>query len=181
MRPTFLLFPLLAGVALGCGEKDDSGPPPEGDADTDADGDTDADADADADTDADTDPDADDDRDGLTNGEEQALGTDPDDPDSDGDGVEDGREVEDGTNPLYGYSHTYAGGYNVGTCEDGTAASTQPTGRGSFSHGGHTYRWDYYQEGDVLPNFSLLDQHGEEVDLYSFCGQVITLVSGAFW
>ncbi|ADV50090.1 Two component regulator three Y domain-containing protein [Cellulophaga algicola DSM 14237] len=40
------------------------------------------------------------DNDGLTNSEENALGTDPNNPDTDGDGVEDGEEVMDNTNPL---------------------------------------------------------------------------------
>src|SRR4029077_11517525 len=38
-------------------------------------------------------PAADADKDGLTNGQELTLGTDPTDPDSDGDGVSDGDEV----------------------------------------------------------------------------------------
>jgi gliding motility-associated-like protein len=38
--------------------------------------------------------------DGLSNQQEQLLGTDPFNPDSDGDGVIDGTEVADGTNPL---------------------------------------------------------------------------------
>ncbi|MFL2941693.1 MAG: transglutaminase domain-containing protein [Candidatus Poseidoniales archaeon] len=43
----------------------------------------------------------DDDEDGLTNGEEAILGTDPNDPDSDGDRLEDGDEVNNWTtNPL---------------------------------------------------------------------------------
>ena len=43
----------------------------------------------------------DDDGDGLTNDEEAALGTDPNNPDSDGDGIDDGQEVNtDGTDPL---------------------------------------------------------------------------------
>jgi ribosomal protein L21E len=40
------------------------------------------------------------DNDGLTNDEENALGTDPYDPDSDDDGINDGQEVIDNTNPL---------------------------------------------------------------------------------
>ncbi len=40
------------------------------------------------------------DNDGLTNNEEVALGTDPNNPDSDEDGINDGQEVEDATNPL---------------------------------------------------------------------------------
>ena len=43
---------------------------------------------------------ADDDGDGLTNGEERTLGTNPDDRDSDGDGVSDPLEVADGTDPV---------------------------------------------------------------------------------
>jgi hypothetical protein len=40
------------------------------------------------------------DGDGLTDAEEQLLGTDPLNPDSDGGGVGDGDEVDAGTNPL---------------------------------------------------------------------------------
>ena len=40
------------------------------------------------------------DNDGLTNEEEDQLGTDPDNPDTDGDGITDGQEVIDGTDPL---------------------------------------------------------------------------------
>jgi len=40
------------------------------------------------------------DNDGLSNGDEVAIGTDPHDPDTDGDGVLDGTEVDDGTDPL---------------------------------------------------------------------------------
>ena len=103
------------------------------------------------------------DGDGLFDDEEAELGTDPNNVDTDGDGVEDGLEVEEGTNPTYEYSHTYIGGYNVGSCEDGMA---EPTGASDSN--GHT---PLYAEGDVVDNFTLMDQHGEDVDLYSFCGQ----------
>ena len=46
--------------------------------------------------------------DGLSNGEETSLGTDPFDPDTDGDGVLDGTEVADGTNPLNPCSLVFA-------------------------------------------------------------------------
>ena len=32
-----------------------------------------------------------------------------------------------------------------------------------------------------MQNFTLSDQHGEQVDLYSFCGQYVMLAVGAFW
>jgi hypothetical protein len=49
-----------------------------------------------------TDPTADDDGDGLTNEEEAALGTDPNEADSDGDGMSDTDEFEHGTDPNQG-------------------------------------------------------------------------------
>jgi nucleoside-specific outer membrane channel protein Tsx len=45
-------------------------------------------------------PDADTDGDGLTDSQEEELGTDPENPDTDGDGLTDGEEVELGTDPL---------------------------------------------------------------------------------
>ena len=48
------------------------------------------------------DPTADDDGDGLTNEEEEALGTDPGEADSDGDGMSDTDEFEHGTDPTQG-------------------------------------------------------------------------------
>ncbi|PJG57995.1 inverse autotransporter beta domain-containing protein [Aeromonas cavernicola] len=45
-------------------------------------------------------PNGDDDNDGLSNGREAQLGTDPDNPDSDKDGITDGQEVTNGTDPL---------------------------------------------------------------------------------
>ncbi len=40
------------------------------------------------------------DNDGLTDGQEGVLGTDPNNPDTDGDGIQDGEEVTNGTDPL---------------------------------------------------------------------------------
>ena len=55
---------------------------------------------ADTDGDSVTDGDEDVDHDGLTNLQEQDLGTSPTNPDTDGDGVNDGAEVAKGSNPL---------------------------------------------------------------------------------
>lgn len=93
--------------------------------------------------------------------------------DNDGDGYTNGDEATAGTNPDYDYSHPYTGDYNVGLCEAGPAEATGPTGSSSYG--------TMYQVGDVADNFTMMDQNGEMVDLYSFCGRTIMLVTGAFW
>jgi thiol-disulfide isomerase/thioredoxin len=115
---------------------------------------------------------SDEDGDGLTYDEEQEYGTDPDDADTDGDGYDDGDEVDEGTNPAYGPSHPYAGGYNVGWCEDPPSATGPSSSNGSNA---------LYKKGDVAENFTLADQHGEDVELYSFCGQYVMIAFGAGW
>ena len=158
-----LLLPALLPLSLlaACGDKEDE----DGDDTGSTEGDS-ADADADGD--------------GLTDGEEAELGTDPSSADTDGDGLSDLAERDGGTSPTNRYSRPYTGGYNVAGC-DIEPEATGPTGTGSFEQDGQTYEWPVYQEGDIVENFTLLDQHGEEVDLYSFCGQTVMIVFSAEW
>ncbi len=130
-------------------------------------------------------PSGDDDGDGLTNGEEEELGTDPDDPDTDGDGLtdyeevnetltdptvadtdgdgfDDGEEWEGNTDPFDSADHPYTGGWPIDDCR----ASVQPTGNGV---------------GDVAEPFQLQDQYGELVRFHDFCDHVVLLISGTFW
>ncbi len=172
LRTTMTLL-LAAGLLAACGEggKDDTGT-----SDVDGDG-----LSYEEELELGTDPTmADSDEDGLDDGAEIDEGTDPLLADTDGDGYLDGEEVEGGTSPLSEYSHPYTGGYNVGYCETMPTA-TGPTGTASLNHGGQVYEWPYYQVGDIVENFSLLDQYGETVDLYSFCGQYLVIAFGAFW
>lgn len=114
------------------------------------------------------------DGDGLSDSEEEDLGTDPDDEDSDGDGISDGDEVDAGTSPSNPYSMVYAeGGYNVGSCDE-LPDATEPTG----GNNGYGETW---AAGDVASNFTLVDQYGQDVHLYSFCGQNVMLVFSAEW
>ena len=130
------------------------------------------------------DPDGDEDGDGLTNGEEEDLGTDPEiadtdndglsdgdevnvygtDPttaDSDGDGYSDGEEVESYTDPLTEADHPYLGGWPIDACR----MDVIPTGN---------------DVGDIAENFTLLDQYGEYVRFHDFCNHTIFLIAGAF-
>jgi hypothetical protein len=128
------------------------------DIDTDGDGLTDSEEDE-----LGTDPDDDDsDGDGLTDGEEVDLGTDPQEEDSDGDGQADGEEVDNNSDPTDETSRFYIGGYDIDKC-DGTPPSTG------------------YGIGEVVGDFELLDQHGDMVKLSDFCNKVVLIEASAFW
>lgn len=179
LRPPLVLIGLLAGLATAC-DQSKSGHDRDGGFDfgnggsgNDGNGGDGGDGGTGGTGDGGTDPNEDSDDDGLSNAEEADYGTDPDDPDSDGDGYADGAEVDAGTNPAFAYSHPYTADYQVGWCADGLPDATGPSG----SNGSTAL----YQPGDIPENFTLMDQNGDQVDLYSFCGQTIMLVSGAFW
>ena len=97
--------------------------------------------------------------------------------DDDGDGFTNAEEEAAGTNPNYAYSHPYTGGYNVGFCET-PPEPTGPTGQGQNDSG---VTWAAYQAGDVVENWTMTDQYGEEVDLYSFCGKTVMVAFSAGW
>lgn len=103
------------------------------------------------------------DGDGMLDADEVAEGTDPANPDSDDDGHLDGAEFSAGADPLNPDDHPYTGGWTIDRdCRD----SITSTGN---------------NEGDITSDFELLDQHGDMVSLYDFCGRVILLAAGAFW
>lgn len=105
---------------------------------------------------------ADDDGDGLTNGEEAALGSDPNNPDTDGDGYDDGEEVEGNTDPVSASDHPYQGGWPIADCRYDVLV----TGNGL---------------GQSTSNFALTDQYGETLQLHDFCDRAIILVGSAMW
>lgn len=119
------------------------------------------------------------DGDGLSDSEEADLGSDPNAADSDGDGLEDKAEVDAGSDPT-----------KLDTDDDGYSdfaeshAGTDPADASSVVYTGG---WPYNPNKDDLElpeegarpsigsriqRFSgLVDQYGEEVDLYDFAGQ----------
>jgi hypothetical protein len=103
------------------------------------------------------------DKDGLLDTEEVDYGTDPAIADTDGDAYDDGDEVAGGTNPLDANDHPYYGGWNI---DFSCRSEIMATGNA---------------EGLITDNFELLDQFGEMVRLWDFCGRAILLVGGAGW
>ncbi len=104
------------------------------------------------------------DEDGLPDTYETSVGSNPSATDSDGDGYDDGEEVWGHSDPSSETDHPYIGGWErhpwpaeLETAETGSAV------------------------GDVARNFTLLDQFGEEVQLWSFYGNAILVDSSAVW
>jgi hypothetical protein len=125
-------------------------------------------------------PDLDSDHDGLTDRDENnKYHTNPNDSDSDDDGFSDGEEVlEHGTNPLNEYNRPYIGDYKVGECDEyPNKAVTGPSGSRVIDIGaGPAIVAEYLPNKDTLKNEKLIDQFGEQVDLYSFCGVSLDLL-----
>lgn len=108
----------------------------------------------------------DNDGDGLTAGEEEALGTNPDLADSDGDGWDDKAEIDGDTDPVNGFSWAFGSGQWPDFSDEADAAGVDGSD---------------YAEGEVFPDFSAVDQFGNEVSLYQFYGYVILIDFSAGW
>lgn len=123
------------------------------------------------------------DGDGLTDEEEAELGTDPNAADTDGDGYSDPQEIDGGTNPAYVWSHPYENGdYRIGDCPVlPDEANAGHSGTAVLEYEGETYTWDAYQNGDIMENFIFQDEWGQDVALYSFCGQTVIMTISAMW
>ena len=105
---------------------------------------------------------ADSDGDGLDDCTEvETLGTDPQRADTDGDGFSDSDELDCVSDPLDGDEQCYACGWKHS--DPGTLTSTGA------------------EEGDTIENLSLLDQCGEQVDLWDFAGGYHILFMTASW
>ncbi len=116
-----------------------------------------------ADVDAPFGDEMDSDQDGIDDATEFELGTDPERSDTDGDGFSDNEEINQGSDPTDGNDRPYLGGWAKDrSCRDGISA----TGHGV---------------GDIVENFELPDQFGENVSLYDFCGRAVLLVASAEW
>lgn len=140
----------------------DSGdaPPP----DSDGDGVSDPDEQA-----AGTDPgDTDSDDDTLDDGEEAITGTDPLDPDSDGDTYLDGHEVTEGHDPSDPEDRIYVGYWPYNPDK---ASMKDPGWGGSATRNA------------MLPQFTWVDQFGEEVDIYDYAyhDKVVVVDLSGIW
>jgi hypothetical protein len=133
---------------------------------------------------------ADADDDGVTNGDEKDLGTDPENPDSDGDGLTDGEEVALGTdgNSPDSDGDGYLDPYEVAEGSDPADASS------GIYQGGWPYNpdkdslvdpgWDGdARVGSMLPRIQWMDQYGDTVDVYDFAmqGKPVVIDLSGLW
>ncbi|MCO4769473.1 MAG: hypothetical protein KDA24_05535 [Deltaproteobacteria bacterium] len=108
------------------------------------------------------------DEDGLTDAEEDDLGTDPDDPDTDGDGYDDGDEVANDSDPTDNEDGIFRGGYpfndDLEDCDDEDFLGSAG-------------------EGDQLPCAEFETQFGEDYNLWNMRGSAAFMVidTSAVW
>ena len=102
------------------------------------------------------------DGDGLTDAEEEALGTDPAKADSDGDGYDDGYEAGYGTDPNDVWDKPYEGGWDIDfECRDSVVGTGD-------------------EVGEIAFDFEAYDQHSDLLSLYDFCDHTVLVVASAF-
>ena len=129
------------------------------------------------------------DDDGLTNKEEEELGTDPEKADTDGDGLSDGDEVlTHESNPLEADSD--GDGYDDSAEVDAGSGVldpfTWPAGDGNWpdfsdeaeANGVVGNGWAI---SDVMPDFEVTDQFDQTLSLYQYYGFVVLLDLSAGW
>lgn len=114
------------------------------------------------------------DGDGLSDVEEEELGTDPTLPDTDYDGYGDLEEVEYDTDPTDIFDHPYNAGWDMDTECRHSIVPTHEDGTDPD-----------FQVGDIVNNFESFSQMGdngipEYVRLHDFCNHYVLLVSSAF-
>ena len=110
------------------------------------------------------------DGDGLTDAEEEVLGTDPNVADTDGDGFDDGVEVNQGTNPLVSESLWQGTPWpDEGWPDYGEAAAEA----GIVG--------EDYEVGSVIPNLQLRDQFGDSIRLHQFYSMgLVVMISSTY-
>jgi len=101
------------------------------------------------------------DGDGLTDVEEEEMGTDPLSTDTDEDGWTDGVEDNSHTDPTDPEDHPYEGGWPIDACR----YDLEPTGM---------------TQGDIINDVTLLDQYGEELRIHDLCNHVIMIEHAGF-
>jgi peroxiredoxin len=130
---------------------------------------------------------ADTDGDGINDGAEGHVGTDPKLADTDGDGINDGDEINiHGSDPLL--ADTDGDGFSDG---DEVTAKSDPLNKFSWEFGGE--QWPDFSAsvdgagantwaiGDMMPDFELVDQFGNTINLHQFYGYAVLLDFSAGW
>lgn len=106
---------------------------------------------------------ADSDGDGVSDADEEAMGTDPQSDDTDLDGWTDSEEMARNTDPTDGSDKPYQGGWPIGDCRYDIQGGSSVAA------------------GEVAPDFTLTDMYGDDVRLHDFCHMAVMVVTGAEW
>ena len=101
------------------------------------------------------------DGDGLTDSEEEALGSDPLSTDTDEDGWADGVESNSHTDPTDPSDHPYEGGWPIDSCRHDLVSTGMSV-------------------GNVIDDVTLLDQYGEALRLHDLCNHVVMIEHAGF-
>ncbi|RME26911.1 MAG: hypothetical protein D6798_05700 [Deltaproteobacteria bacterium] len=136
-------------------------------------------------------PEIDSDGDGLTDSQEQELGTDPQAVDSDGDLLDDADEIDLGTDPTDADTDDdgYLDGWEVNEGKDPTDYLSRiykgfwPYNPDKDSLPGGAWSTFDADEGQILPRSALLDQFGDTVDMFDFNdqGPYLAIDVSAMW
>lgn len=123
------------------------------------------------------------DEDGLTDEEEEALGTDPENADTDGDGLSDYAEVNGVTDPLDADSDGdgHSDGEELNAETDPNVCWSVPSGYPDCSRLADAHAAESWAMDKVAPAFPMNDQNSEDMMSTRFYGMILVMDISAGW
>lgn len=119
----------------------------------------------------------------LTDAEERELGTDPESSDTDGDGIEDCDEIDQGLDPTATDSDDdgYADNEELDCVSDPLDEDEVCYACGWEHNDPGTYESEGNEVGDTAENAVIVDQCGDNVDLWDLTGKYYLIYLTAAW
>jgi len=129
---------------------------------------------------------ADTDGDGINDADEVDLGTDPTDDDTDRDGLTDGEEVEKGLDPLSQDSDLDGQPDGYEELNGASAADCLSVPEGHWPNckaqaEADGFTGEGWAMGEIMNNWPAVDQYGEAIEFHQFYGAVVVLDLSAGW